>query len=263
MSVAFAVNAGPLAQIGLELASLPTAYQLATGAYGWFKARERSRSLQELLSVSGGQLVSTSSFIFSLYKTIRTDRTSMQGVVVQDQKVQRTSLPKGSSAVPENSGIACLRAITAGLLVMYRSEAIVEILQDVIPNRLVQLNQDDTSLEIEGALLSSLKQWVSAVALEEDSDIFRKFLLETLATRQSRMTEVTIDDVMEMNHPFVNEIPLVIGVLRWILTPAHKRENKNYPTRSLKVWTVASVMEILGFEIYADEVVAHSIRDYE
>ncbi|KAL8755966.1 MAG: hypothetical protein Q9199_003248 [Rusavskia elegans] len=192
MSIAFAVSAGPLAQVGLEIASLPTAYQLAIGAYGWFKAWERSKSLQEPISVSGGQLVSTSSFSFSLYKTIRTGRTSMQGVVVQDEKVQRTSLPKGSTAVPENPGITCLRAITAGLLVVYKTEAIVEILQDVIPYGLVQLNRDDTSLEIEGAFLSSLKQWVSTVALEEDSDIFRKFFLETAAARQSRMAESTL-----------------------------------------------------------------------
>ncbi|KAL8801633.1 MAG: hypothetical protein Q9182_004318 [Xanthomendoza sp. 2 TL-2023] len=263
MSIAFAVNYGPLAQIGLEIASLPTAYQLATGAYGWFKALERSKSLQELLAVSGGQLVSTSSFSFSLYKTVRTAQTSMQGVVVQGQKAQRTLLPKGSTAVPENSGIACLRAITAGLLLVYKTEAIVEILQDVIPNRLVQMSQDDTSLEIEGAILSSLKQWVSAVALEEDSDMFRKFLLELVAVRQLSMTGRPIAEILELEHPFANEIPLVIGVLRWILTPAHARESKNYPTRSLKVWTVATVMEILGFEIHADEVVAQSIHDYE
>ena len=168
-------------------------------------------------------------------------------------------MPKVSTAVPQDSGIACLRAITAALLVVYKTEAIVEILQDVIPYGLVQLNQHDTSLQIEGALLSSLKQWVSAVALEEDSDIFRQFLLETVMARQSRMTGVHV----EMDHPFINEIPLVIGVLKWILTPAHKRDSKNYPTHSLKVWTVASVMEILGFENQADEAVAYSIREYE
>ncbi|KAI4250505.1 MAG: hypothetical protein L6R40_000104 [Gallowayella cf. fulva] len=263
MSIAFAVNAGPLAQIGLEIASLPTAYQLATGAYGWFKARERSKSLQELVSVSGGQLVSTSSFSFTLYKSTRTDHTSMQGVVVQDQKVQRTALPRGSTAIPEHSGLACLRAITTGLLVLHKTEAIVEILQDLIPFALVQMNQADTSLEIEGALLSSLKQWVSTVALEEDSDMFRKFLLETVTARRSRMTGVHIDNILEMDHTSVNEIPLVIGVLRWILTPAHKRDPMNYPTRSLRVWTVASLMEVLGFEIQADAVVVQSIREYE
>lgn len=263
MSIAFAVNAGPLAQVGLEIASLPAAYQLATGAYGWFKARERSKSLQELLSVSGGQLVSTSSFNLTLYKDIRTDHTAMQGVVVQDQKVQRTTLPKGSTAIPDHPGAACLRALTTGLLCLYETEAIVEILQDLIPYALVQLNQDDTSLEIEGALLASLRQWVSAVTLEEDSDIFRNFMLETVAAQQSRMTGVEIDDLMDMDHTSVNEIPLVIGVLRWVLTPLHKREVKQYPTRSLKVWTMASMMAILGFEVQGHPFVVKSIREYE
>ena len=263
MSIAFAVNAGPLAQIGLEIASLPAAYHLATGAYGWFKARERSKSLQELLSVSGGQLVSTSSFNFSLYKDIRTDHTAMQGVVVQDQKVQRTTLPKGSTAIPENSGAACLRALTTGLLCLHETEAIVEILQDLIPYALVQLNQDDTSLEIEDALLASLRQWVSAVALEEDSDMFRKFMLERVAAQQSKITGAETDDLIDMDHTSINEIPLVIGVLRWILTPLHKREIKQYPTRSLKVWTVATIMEILGFEVQAHPSVVQRIREYE
>ncbi|KAL8836808.1 MAG: hypothetical protein Q9170_002769 [Blastenia crenularia] len=263
MSIAFAVNAGPLTQIGLELASLPTAYQLATGAYGWFKARERSKSLQDLLSVSGGQLVSTSSFNLRLYKDIRTDHTSMQGVVVQDSKVQRTSLPKGSTAIPEHPGTACLRALTTGLLVLHKTEAVVEILRHVIPLRLVQLNQEDTSLEIDGALLTSLKQWVSAVALEEDSDLFRKFMLETVAARQSRLTVAQMVDTTDMDRTSINELSLVVGVLSWILRPPHSRITKNYPTRSLKVWTMASIMEIIGFEIEADLVVAQNTRDYE
>ena len=263
MSIAFAVNAGPLAQVGLEIASLPAAYQLATGAYGWFKARERSKSLQEMLSVSGGQLVSTSSFNLSLYKDIRNNHTAMQGVVVQDQKVQRTTLPKGSTAIPDNPGAACLRALTTGLLCLYETEAIVEILQNLIPFALVQLNQDDISLEIEGAVLASLRQWVSAVALEEDSDMFRKFMLETVAVKLSKMTGAEIDDIIDTDHNPVNELPLVMGVLRWILTPLHKRETKQYPTRSLRVWSVTSFMEILGFEVQAHPFVVQSIREYE
>lgn len=137
MSIAFAGNAGPLSQIGLEITSLPTAYQLAMGLYGWFKAKERSKSLIESLSVSGGQLVSTSSFNLNFYRTVRSDNSSVQGVVVQDKKVQRTNLPKGSTAVPDHSGTACLRALTAGLLCLYRPDAVVEMLQDLIPYALI------------------------------------------------------------------------------------------------------------------------------
>ena len=263
MSIAFNINAGPLSQIGLEIASLPTAYQLATGIYGWFKANERSKSLTESLSVSGGQLVSTSSFNFSFYRAVRLDYSSVQGVVVQDQKVQRTKLPNGSSALPDHSGQACLRALTAGLLCLYRSDAIVEILQDLIPFALIQLNQEDTSLEIEGPLLTNLGHWVSGIAIEEDSDVFRSHMLDKVAIQHSRLTGKTFDGIMGMDHTSVNEIPLVIGVLRWILTPWHKRKSKQYPTRSLKVWTMASIMETLGFEVQAELVVVHSIHDYQ
>ena len=186
MSLSFNANYGPLAQIGLEITSLPTAVQLATGAYGWYKAKERTKSLQQMLSISGGQLVTTSSFNYKYYKAVRQDHTAMQGVVVQDHRVQRTTLPKGSSAVPQDPGAACLRAVTAGLLCLLDVEAVVEILQDVIPHSLVQLNQEGHLLEIEGALLTSLKQQVSAVALEEDSDMFRSYTIERIQDKQSR-----------------------------------------------------------------------------
>ena len=263
MSIAFSVNAGPLSQVGLEITSLSTAYQIATGAYGWFKAGERSRSLTDSLSVSGGQLVPTSSFNLNAYRSVRFDHGGMQGVLVQDQKVQRTKLPKGSTALPENPGTACLRALTTGLLCLYRQDAIVEILQDLIPYGLIQLNQEDTSIEIEGALLTSLKHWVSSVALEEDSDIFRKYMLERITIQQSALTGTTWNEIMGMDHTSFNEIPYVIGVLRWILTPWHNWKVKQYPTRSLKVWTAASIMETLGFEVQAGHVVVNSTHDYQ
>ena len=255
MSLSFTANYGPLAQVGLEIASLPTAVQLATGAYGWYKAKERTKSLQQMLSISGGQLVSTSSFNYNFYKAIRQDHTFMQGVVVQDHKVQQTRLPKGSSAIPQDSGAACLRAVTAGLLCLLDVEAVVEVLQDVIPHSMVQLNQEGAPLVIEGTLLTSLKQQVSAVALEEDSDKFRQFMLERVRDRQSRMIRNDTGDIVDFVHSSVNELPLLIGVLRWILMPLHQRTFEKYPTRSLKVWTVALIMEILGFEVQVDPTV--------
>ena len=156
-------------------------------------------------SVSGGQLVSTSSFNLSLSKDTRTNHTAMQGMVVQDQKVQRTTLPKSSTTIPEDSGAACLQALKTGLLCLHETDAIVEILQDLVPCTPVQLNQDGTSLKIEGALLASLRQCVSAVALEEESDMFRKFMLETIAAQQSKIIGAEIDDLMDMDHSSVNE----------------------------------------------------------
>ena len=125
MSVAVNLERGPFSQIGLEIVSLATAYQLATGAYGWWKARERSQSLTELLTVSGGELVSTSSFNLSMYRKIRTHHSMVQGVVVQDHEVQRTELPKASTAIPDHPGTACLRALAAGLTCLFALETTV------------------------------------------------------------------------------------------------------------------------------------------
>ncbi|MCJ1247703.1 hypothetical protein MMC30_004918 [Trapelia coarctata] len=262
MSLSFNVNVGPLSQVGLEIVSMATAYHLATGAYGWFKANERSRSLTQLLSVSGGELVGTSSFNFHVYNDIRTHHGMMQGVIVQEQKVHSTGLPKGSTAIPDHPGTACLRALTAGLLCLYELDATIEILQNLVPYALIQLHQDDATVEIEGPLLTSLRHWVSAIALEEDSDNFRKYMLQQIALHQSRLTGMTFDELIDMDHTARNEIPFVIGVLRWILTPLHKRQYKQYPTRSLQVWTAASIMETLGFAVQAASTVVSKSDDY-
>lgn len=256
MSIAINLKGGPFSQVGLEIVSLTTAYQLATGVYGWYKARERSQSLTELLSVSGGELVSTSSFNLSMYRKIRTHHSMVHGVVVQNHKVQRTELPKASTAIPDHPGTACLRALTAGLLCLYALDVTVEILQDLIPFALIQCHQEDTAIKFEAALFASLNHWVSAVMAEEDSDVFRDYMHKEIMLQQSKLTGTPFDEIMNLEYSAVNEIPYVIGVLRWILTPWHKRVSQQYPTRSLKAWTIALIMESLGFEVQVGKSVA-------
>ena len=115
---------------------------------------------------------------------------------------------------------------------------------------------------IEGALLTSLKQQVSAVALE-DSDMFRKFMLDRIRDRLQRMTGAGNADIIDFVHTSVNELPLVIGVMRWILTPLHQKTVERYPTRSLKVWTVALIMETLGFDVRADASILRDLNEHE
>ena len=262
MSVAINLKGGPFSQVGLEIVSLATAYQLATGLYGWYKAKERSQSLTELISVSGGELVSTSSFNVNLYRRTRSQHSMVQGVVVQDRKVQRTELPKASTGIPDHPGTTCLRALTAGLLCMFTLDATVEILQDLIPFALVQLHQDGTAIEFEAALLASLKNWVSAVMAEEDSDVFRDHMQQEINLKQSKLTGMALEEIISLEYNSYSDIPRVIGVLRWILTPWHKRETKQYPTCSLKAWTMALVMESLGFQVQVDSTVVRRVEDH-
>jgi hypothetical protein len=64
-------NAGPLSQVSFHIISLDTAVYLATGAYGWWKARERSKSLIKLLEFGTGKLISPSSFNLPQYASSR------------------------------------------------------------------------------------------------------------------------------------------------------------------------------------------------
>lgn len=185
----------------------------------------------------------------------------VQGVVVQNRKVQRTELPKASTAIPDHPGTACLRALTTGLLCVFPLDATVEILQDLVPFALVQLHQEDTAIEFEAALLSSLKHWVSAVMAEEDSDIFRDHMQQEINLKQSKLTGMTLEEIMSFEYNTYGDIPWVIGVLRWVLTPWHKRDVKQYPTRSLKAWTTALVMESLDFQMQADSTVVRDLNN--
>ena len=71
LSLGVTVSSGPLSQVSIEVISLRTAIQLATGAYGWFKGSERSQSLTQLLSANRAQLKSTSSFSLGRYTGLR------------------------------------------------------------------------------------------------------------------------------------------------------------------------------------------------
>jgi len=67
MELQFNANWGPLSGIGLPFLDLKSAVELAVGAYGWWKARERTRSLEQVLGSAGCQLSVCSTFDFARY----------------------------------------------------------------------------------------------------------------------------------------------------------------------------------------------------
>ena len=109
-------NVGPLANIGLQIITLDQVVQIAIGAYGWYKGRERSQSLATLLATKGATLVSTSTFDKRSYHHYRTDHDNMLGVVVQKGCSKSIPLPEASTGFTDDPGQACLRALTTGLL---------------------------------------------------------------------------------------------------------------------------------------------------
>jgi len=188
-------NAGPLSQISVHIFTLDTAINIATGAYGWWKARERTASLIHVIAAKGGQLVATSSFNWETYNLCR-QHGIMQGLVVQSGELQTTTLPKASTATPDQPDQACLRALATGLLCFYGVDATTVILADLVPFGLLQYDQEESNIKIEGPLLSSLKQWVSAVSVEEDNNTFRQYVMDQVSRRQQRFVGAPIDDIV-------------------------------------------------------------------
>jgi hypothetical protein len=67
MELQFKANWGPLTGIGLPFLDLKSAVELAVGAYGWWKARERAKSLSQVLASAGCELSACSTFEVQRY----------------------------------------------------------------------------------------------------------------------------------------------------------------------------------------------------
>ncbi|KAF4625431.1 hypothetical protein G7Y89_g12734 [Cudoniella acicularis] len=267
MALSIGFSAGPFAQVGINILSWETVYHHAVNAYGWYKASERSQSLVKVFSVNGAQLVASSSFDTNAYIENRKNG-QVHGVLVQEGRVQTTVLPNASTAITEDRGLLCLRALTTAVLCLYTPGDTVTILAEVIPSTLMRLDDYNSEFIIEGPLRSVLQQYVKDVACEEGSNTFRSHLMGKLKEHQLELTGATLSDIMacDPNHPFYtrhNDIQLVLGAVQWMLFPVHNRPIVQYPTRSLRVWSLAAIMMEIGFEISAHYEVLSSQESYE
>ena len=215
-----------------------------------------------MISATGGELVTTSAFNCKAYGALRTKHGAVQGSVIQAGAMMRTTLPKATTALPEHTGLACLRALTTGLLILYDPGVTVGVLQNLIPYALVQLDQEDAALEMARPLLTSLRQYVLSIATEEDANTFRDVLLEEAAAQEATLTGVPLVEIMKPQDTTGEDINFVVGLLRWILTPYHRRKCRQYPTRSLRAWTTSTIMAKLGFDVHAALAVVRTVEEY-
>lgn len=263
MELGFSVAAGPLSQISVSLFSVELAVQLATGAYGWWKARDRGQSMLGLVESKGCQISTTSTFNLLRYVDKRKD-SLIRGVARNpDGILSCVTLPNASSASAGDHGLVCLRAVVCALMCFYHESTVVDILVGALPGTLYTSDQEEGDETIQGPLISSLRQYVKAAAVEEDSDDLRQKLLDVVDSLLPNVTGATSKDVFECDNFLESDVPNFIGALRWILTPLLKRDQRVYPTRSLKVWALALIMAQLGFEVAASMHAVSSKDDYE
>lgn len=248
MELGFNVNAGPLSQIAVPILSLSSAVQIAVGSYGWWQARKRTKTLAQTLSAAGGTLVTTSTFNFAVYGKVRAGNR-LRGVALENRSLVTVDLPKGSTAVPQDPGQACLRALTTVLLSFYTHEGTTRLLSEMLPQYLINMAQNDAELKIDGPFYTSLSEYVKSVGVEEDSSYFRQELLKYVEEKELELGHVDTNAVREIGVIGLGDYMKVAGVVKWILTPLHKRPSPVYATRSLFAWKIANAMFKVGYKV--------------
>ena len=146
---------------------------------------------------------------------------------------------------------------------MFNIETTSSILAEVVPHALLQLDQENLDIKIEGLLLASIGQYVTAIAVEEDSNMFRTHLLGVVYGKQERLIGYDMSDILGHGILDVCETPYVIEGVKWMLKPLHQRDPIHYPTRSLLWWTVATIMQKLGFQVTPSTEIINSVEMYE
>jgi hypothetical protein len=262
MEPGFRVSAGPLSQISVPLMSAETALYLAAGADGWWKARERSSALLDIIRARGAKLVCPSIFDCSNYEQQRRDEV-ITGIARQvGGTFISFDLPKASTARNAGSSLLCLRALITGLLCFFELEATVRILAPVLPGYFITEDQGGRRVEFEGPVLAALKEYIAAVDTEERTSSLRKALLQHVDHQLSRFGRAAADDLSRSDDTASLETGLFVGLLRWLLTPANARETLCYPTRSLKVWALGQIFSNLGFRIEIDLKPVSTAQEY-
>ena len=130
------VSTKGLSQINLSIISFNVTVHLATGAYGWWKARNRSQSLIEVLDSSHCQLSSNATFNRDAYAAARLG-CQMRAVALDAGRLHTVELPKASTGLDRDLGLVCLRALITAILCLFDVAATTSIRAEVIPDKLV------------------------------------------------------------------------------------------------------------------------------
>ena len=218
-------------------------------------------SLIEMIRAGGAQLAPSLTFNADHYRTI-SQTTEVRGIAWHDGRLESIPLPHASTSTAGDSALLCLRAIASALLALYHIETTVAVLARVIPNCLINYDLDGERIESEGTFRFSVHQFVSAIAVEERSSTLKKELWarvdKGIGNLVPSLAETfTLDEVHEF------DVPVVIGLLEWLLGPPSKRTISSYPTRSLTVWSLSIMLRHLGFDLFISPIVITSPDLYE
>jgi hypothetical protein len=262
MEVAFNVAWGPLSQIAIPLIDVNAAIQLAVGAYGWWKARERSVSLIELVNGNGGRLSASLSFNISRY-LMACQSSEFRGIAWFDGRLESVPVPNASTAKFGDAGMICLRAITTALLTFYSVDSTTAVLAHIIPHCLINYDLERDPVVIDGPFLTTVRQFVSGIAAEEHCNTMKKRIQERVDEEYRKLFSTPIMNGVYVADVKEAEIPIIIGLFKWILAPPSKRDTDSYPTRSLSAWCMSVTLSQLGFDVRHSSVLISTPALYD
>ncbi|CAN9383947.1 unnamed protein product [Alternaria alternata] len=205
-------------------------------------------------------LASSNSFNYAEYRKIR-EHGPITGLSARRGKLCQLENGPESTAVTDNASIDCLRALATGLLCFYSEQLTSIILADIIPHGLLHSEQEDNHFEFDGPSFASLSEWIRAVAAEEDCNNFRQRLIQKSSAACQKLMGSHV--VQPNDEDGQNELGLLLGCLRWMVTPGHRRELLKYPTRSIRVWITMAVMVDLGFSVSVYLNVVNTREQYD
>ena len=254
MSIAFNVDLGALSQVGLDIDNVVTITRLASSTLGWLRSRTPTLCLEQTMGSVGVSLSTISAFSKSHYLDERGRRGRIVGLTrMKGGFLQTIRLPKVSLPAETNPGLLCLRALTIGLFCFFEEPQIRSILRETLPKRLFEYEREGKDrIVLEGPLYMALIQYIQKISEEELRDDLRSRLLDMVDGQVHRVSNATQEEILACRE---GESSHTIGFLDWLLAPSAVRKPlSTYPTRSLRVWSLALVLSSLGFNVQASRV---------
>jgi hypothetical protein len=250
----------PLDGANMGVAMLDNARR-ATGHL--FTADREADTFEEELRKRGLHLIPAAIFDHDMYRAIRNEGNTIAGVLYRNHALVPVELPRASTAISDKPSRACLRALAGAVLHLYGTAPATELLKQVVAYALLATSPRNPDGIFDEYLLTSLRRWVRAIAIEEENLLSRSYIPSLITSVELQLTGLPLDDMKNQDLGQNTEIPHIAGVLAWVLTPPEKRETAAYPTRSLRAFHCAIILSQFGFGISLGADVHAHIADYK
>ena len=249
---------GPFNSLSVPGKSLESIVYLAVGLHGWWKSRETTNSLVSVIKMQNpdNELLCAPSFELAIFQAIETDHP-FHGAVISDEengvRVLRNVQLDGPTTRGEDEpkAILCMRALTSGLLCLFSRKDVVDVLFNIMQKCLIQFYQPDVQFDKHGPFSRALNDWIES---ERTKESFRKKSPNLMKELDAAALEFMSVSVKDLQSTQFFEIELVIAFLQWLFAEEYKHDpaiKRNYPTRSFHVWSLAFILNKLGFLVEA------------